>query len=218
MRITLKNAKGFTLIELMVVIAIIGIILAVAIPYYVGYKRAACDRAAEADVATLNVAVERFVNELVDLGGQFDQANQISFITGLPWAMGSYYGWGGTTAKCKVMIGFAQPGGTGTQVQVSTCSPMGSRPVAAATSHYIYTAAIGGGTAGPATVGACDDTGIVNFTAPTFAIGQAAPIWTMFPAVGVHCYDTTMVTLNAVTGLVTYAAPVGGLKDCQRLQ
>ena len=52
-----SNSKGFTLIELMIVIAIIGILAAIAIPNFIAYRNKAFCSQAESDASNIAAAL-----------------------------------------------------------------------------------------------------------------------------------------------------------------
>ncbi|MEE8300036.1 MAG: prepilin-type N-terminal cleavage/methylation domain-containing protein [Desulfatiglandales bacterium] len=97
----MKNQKGFTLIELMIVIAIIGILAAIAIPQFSAYRKRSYNSSAQADIRNAATAQEAYY---VDFS---TYATAVASITGTTYGLWLSRGVGmtvvaGTTTRYNI--------------------------------------------------------------------------------------------------------------------
>ncbi|HEB13270.1 MAG TPA: prepilin-type N-terminal cleavage/methylation domain-containing protein [Actinobacteria bacterium] len=84
MRKMVRNEKGFTLIELMVVVLIIGILVAIAIPVFGSAANNARDKACEGNVRTIAGAVAQYQAEYNSVPADVDALVTASFLKSAP--------------------------------------------------------------------------------------------------------------------------------------
>ena len=58
-----QDDRGFTMIELLVVVVIIGVLVAIAVPVYLNYRKGAANKSAASDVRGAITAIEQYYTE-----------------------------------------------------------------------------------------------------------------------------------------------------------
>jgi hypothetical protein len=112
------------IIVIPVVAAVLGIILAISVPYYISYKRTACDNLARQELSRIQTAYDAYRN---DPNNRTNEPPQ-----DLAPLAGGYYGWSGTAEKCLVRIRYDRLKQEAEAVAVQGSHPQGT------SSRYVY--------------------------------------------------------------------------------
>ncbi|MDT8901805.1 competence type IV pilus major pilin ComGC [Anaeroselena agilis] len=107
----IKSNKGFTLIELMVVVAIIGLLVAIAIPKFSDASAAARGAKIAADLRTIDSAIQLAIANGGTVAANADYATQTAVTANLASAVtppvGSYKGPQGSTGTVAASTTYA---------------------------------------------------------------------------------------------------------------
>ncbi|HEY0188704.1 MAG TPA: prepilin-type N-terminal cleavage/methylation domain-containing protein [Cellulomonas sp.] len=119
LRRSLREDEGFTLVELLVVIIIIGILSAVAVPVYLNQQKKAKDAAADSDVSTIGKQIQTAL---------IDQGNPSLMSVMVNATSGHYMLTTGVSGEAAVDLGRASDGvllvAAGTAVVAGTEAPV----------------------------------------------------------------------------------------------
>jgi|GEM_PF-677139 len=141
-----------------IVVAVLGIILAISIPYYISFKRSACDNGVRQELVRLQAAYDKYRNDPNNRAKE-PPAN-------LRLLLGPYYGWTGTDEKCQVRIKYDRSSHEVRAIAINGSHPQG------ASSRYVYRRNLASGSEQTSTVPAVAPS---EFTAyPLLGTGRRA--------------------------------------------
>ena len=96
----LKNKKGFSLIEVLVTVGLIGILVSIALPSYNKYKRNTLTMAVKADLANGHKAYNAYSAANGTFCAPLEDAGMNILMTSPTYRKGGFYGFGGVNVDC----------------------------------------------------------------------------------------------------------------------